>query len=59
MIFAGYQAMSDVDTLSPKDGNIGFGSALYEWGFTLKTFAEMYSCKFSLSERRMRRKLWK
>jgi len=44
--------------LLPESGNVGFGSGLMAWGFTLKDFAKMYSSKFGLSEKKMMSKLW-
>jgi len=44
--------------LSPKKGNVGFGSGFMAWGFTLKHFAKMYASKFGLSEQKMMNKLW-
>lgn len=34
--------------LSPTKGNVGFGSGLHAWGFTLSFFAKMYEHKFRL-----------
>lgn len=34
--------------VDPAVGNVGFGSGLHGWAFTLKQFAEMYSEKFGV-----------
>lgn len=34
--------------VDPAIGNVGFGSGLHGWAFTLKQFAEMYSEKFGV-----------
>jgi elongation factor 2 len=44
--------------LEPGSGNVGFGSGLMGWGFTLAQFARMYSEKFGVSEEVMRTRLW-
>jgi len=38
--------------LLPENGNVGFGSGLMAWGFTLKHFAKMYCSKFGISEKK-------
>jgi len=44
--------------ISPERGNVGFGSGLHGWGFTLADFAKINACKFSLSEEKLIQKLW-
>ena len=39
-------------------GNVAMGSALHGWGFTLNTFAKMYSDKFKIPKEKMLQKLW-
>jgi elongation factor 2 len=34
--------------VDPSTGNVGFGSGLHGWAFTLKQFAEMYAEKFGV-----------
>lgn len=34
--------------VDPSIGNVGFGSGLHGWAFTLKQFAEMYADKFGV-----------
>lgn len=34
--------------VDPSIGNVGFGSGLHGWAFTLKQFAEMYAEKFGI-----------
>jgi elongation factor 2 len=34
--------------VDPSVGNVGFGSGLHGWAFTLKQFAEMYAEKFGI-----------
>ncbi|KAF6020815.1 eef2 [Bugula neritina] len=49
--------MGDIQ-VSPATGTVGFGSGLHGWAFTLKQFAEMYSSKFGIDEKKLMRKLW-
>jgi elongation factor 2 len=42
----------------PDQGNVAMGSALHGWGFTLNTFAKMYSSKFKIDNAKMLAKLW-
>ena len=42
----------------PWNNNVIFGSARYQWGFTMNTFAAMYSGQFGLSTVKMCKKLW-
>lgn len=44
--------------LCPDLGNVIFGSAFYGWGFTLNTFAKMYSEKFKINKNKLIEKLW-
>lgn len=34
--------------VDPSVGNVGFGSGLHGWAFTLKQFSEMYADKFGV-----------
>jgi len=52
-----HKKMGDCE-LSPDRGNVGFGSGLHGWGFTLVDFAKIYACKFGLSEEKLVQKLW-
>ncbi|KAL4486182.1 hypothetical protein ABPG73_002822 [Tetrahymena malaccensis] len=45
-------------TLDPSLGNVAFSSGKQCWGFTLKTFARIYSQKFSAKEETLMTKLW-
>jgi len=49
--------LGDIE-LIPSTGNVGFGSGLQSWAFTLETFAEMYHGKFGLSKKYLMKKLW-
>ncbi|OVA03976.1 Translation elongation factor EFG [Macleaya cordata] len=42
----------------PEKGNVGFSSGLHGWGFTLKSFANMYARKFCVDENKMMERLW-
>lgn len=44
--------------VDPPRGNVGFGSGLHGWAFSLKQFGEMYSSKFGVSLDKMMRKMW-
>jgi len=44
--------------LIPNNCNVGFGSGLQSWAFTLETFAKMYSSKFGLSISSLVKRLW-
>ena len=44
--------------LDPSFGNIAFGSGIECWGFTLLTFAKMYSVKFKIDTNVLIKKLW-
>eukprot|EP01084_Bolivina_argentea_P110146 196740_1 len=52
------QFITNSHGITPKNGNVSFGSGLYRWGFTVQTFAEMYSSKFGLSVRKLKKKLY-
>jgi len=52
-----HKKMGDCE-LSPDIGNVGFGSGLHAWGFTLVDFAKVYANKFGLSEEKLIKKLW-
>ncbi|GMS82901.1 hypothetical protein PENTCL1PPCAC_5076, partial [Pristionchus entomophagus] len=44
--------------VDPSIGNVGFGSGLHGWAFTLKQFAEMYAEKFGVPVDRLMKNLW-
>jgi elongation factor 2 len=44
--------------VDPSRGNVGFGSGLHGWGFTVKQFAEMYAEKFGVEPSKLMRNLW-
>eukprot|EP01084_Bolivina_argentea_P169914 294489_1 len=44
--------------LLPQNKNVAFGSGIQAWGFSIKTFAAMYSCKFALPTKKLIKKLW-
>jgi len=52
-----HKKMGDCE-VSPDKGNVGFGSGLHAWGFTLRDFAKIYACKFGLSEEKLIKKFW-
>jgi len=52
-----HKKMGDCE-LSPDRGNVGFGSGLHGWGFTLADFVKVYSSKFGLSEGKLMQKFW-
>lgn len=45
-------------TLDPAHGNVAFASGKQCWGFTLKSFARMYSERFGASVERLMQLLW-
>lgn len=45
-------------TLNPANGNVGFGSGMYGWAFTLKELAHVYSEKFKVEVRKLMSRLW-
>lgn len=51
------EKLGEIEVL-PAAGRVGFGSGLHAWGFTLETFAEMYSSRFGLSTEKLMKKLW-
>ncbi|VDN03101.1 unnamed protein product [Thelazia callipaeda] len=44
--------------VDPAVGNVGFGSGLHGWAFTLKQFAEIYAEKFGVQVDKLMRNLW-
>jgi len=44
--------------VSPDIGNVGFGSGLHGWGFTLLDFAKLYANKFGLPKGKLIKKFW-
>ena len=51
------EAMGDLQVY-PDSGTVAFGSALHGWGFTLTTFARMYSAKLKIDKKQLIKKLW-
>jgi len=49
--------MGDIK-VDPSKGNVGFGSGLHGWAFTLKQFAELYAEKFKIDVDKLMRRLW-
>ena len=44
--------------VDPSKGNVGFGSGLHGWAFTLKQFAEIYAEKFKIDTEKLMTRLW-
>jgi len=44
--------------VSPDVGNVGFGSGLHSWGFTLDNFIKLYASMFGLKRRKLIKKFW-
>lgn len=44
--------------VDPSIGNVGFGSGLHGWAFTVKQFSEMYAEKFGVSVEKLMKNLW-
>ena len=56
-----YHAFLSKDTnvqVDPAIGNVGFGSGLHGWAFSLKQFAEMYAEKFGVQSHKLMKNLW-
>jgi elongation factor 2 len=51
------ELMGDVQCY-PYKGTVAFGSGLHGWGFTLATFAKIYSAKFGVAQDKLMNKLW-
>jgi len=51
------EKLGDIEVY-PETGNVGFGSGLHAWGFTLVDFAKIYANKFGMSESKLIKKLW-
>lgn len=49
--------MGDVKVEPPR-GNVGFGSGLHGWAFTLKQFSEIYAEKFGIDVEKLMKRLW-
>ncbi|KAH6939032.1 hypothetical protein HPB50_015620 [Hyalomma asiaticum] len=49
--------MGDIK-VDPSKGNVGFGSGLHGWAFTLKQFAEIYAEKFKIDVDKLMSRLW-
>eukprot|EP00954_Amorphochlora_amoebiformis_P028257 1391172-Amorphochlora_amoeboformis.AAC.1 len=59
VIIANYQddLLGEISVV-PEKGTVGFGSGLHGWGFTVETFASVYSKKFGMNRVETMRKLW-
>lgn len=59
VVIATYQddKLGDI-TVYPERGNVGFGSGLHAWGFTISTFARMYASKFGVPVEKLQQKFW-
>jgi len=55
--FQDVEATGDL-TVYPEAGTVGFGSALYGWGFTLEHFAKLFHAQFNLPPKKMMKKMW-
>lgn len=44
--------------VSPEEGTVAFGSALFGWAFTINRFAEVLSKKFGIEKEKLQSKLW-
>jgi len=44
--------------VDPTKGNVGFGSGLHGWGFTLGAFADLYFRKFGMPKDKMMARMW-
>lgn len=44
--------------VDPSVGNVGFGSGLHGWAFTLKQFAELYASKIGIQVDKLMKNLW-
>merc|ERR1719410_1575030 len=51
------EKLGDIEVY-PEAGNVGFGSGLHAWGFTLNDFAELYANKFGMSKEKLIKKFW-
>ncbi|XP_041980466.1 elongation factor-like GTPase 1 [Aricia agestis] len=55
-------ALEDADDsnlyFSPEQGNVVFASAIDGWGFTIQTFAKLFSDKLGVKEELLRKVLW-
>jgi len=49
--------MGDIN-VDPSKGNVGFGSGLHGWAFTLKQFSELYAEKFKIDVDKLMGRLW-
>lgn len=45
-------------TVYPNEGNVGFGSGLHGWGFTVLSFAATYAAKFGMDVADLSERLW-
>ena len=44
--------------MDPAKGQVGFGSGLMGWAFTLQNFAEMYAAKFQIDPIKLMKRFW-
>jgi len=51
------EKLGDIEVY-PEMGNVGFGSGLHAWGFTLNDFAACYASKFGMPMEKIRKKFW-
>jgi len=51
------EKLGDIEVY-PESGNVGFGSGLHAWGFTLNDFAKLYANKFGMSREKLIKKFW-
>jgi len=51
------EKLGDIEVY-PESGNVGFGSGLHAWGFTLEDFAKLYANKFGMSKEKLIKKFW-
>jgi len=60
VIISTYEAtdMGEEQQVSPMNGTVAFGSALFGWAFTCTKFAKVYSKKFGIAREKMMEKLW-
>lgn len=60
VIISTYEAedMGESQQVTPTNGTVAFGSALFGWAFTLTKFANTYASKFNLDRDKMMLRLW-
>ena len=45
-------------TFKPEIGNVGFGSGLYQWGFTITDFTRKYADKIKVDPAKLYGMFW-